>query len=250
LLSLLVEFSERGPTFVSARIRSIELQLQQVIEGRAGGDTLDEAADQARRLLASLASMSLQVRDLMPELSRSETTAQFARQWFERYVGRFFIGDYADLHKADHPLARRSAILAMARQLEGGASRERLLAWYADHMAGGDAGRADARLERSLRRLRELERIDEHLARLHDGLPRLPAARARPPGRVAAPRHPRRPAGTGRRAAHAGRTRRADGRSATAPAPAQAEADPAQRQHRAAAHARATGPAGAAAADE
>ncbi len=170
LLSLLVEFSERGPTFVSARIRSIELQLQQVVEGRAGGDTLDEAADQARRLLASLASMSLQVRDLMPELSRSETTAQFARQWFERYVGQFFIGDYADLHKADHPLARRSAILAMARQLESGTLRERLLAWYAEHLAGGDAERPDGRLQRSLRRLRELERIDEYLARLDEDM--------------------------------------------------------------------------------
>ena len=170
LLSLLIEFTERGPTFVSARIRSIELQLQQVLEGRAGGDTLDEAADQARRLLASLASMSLQVRDLMPELSRSETTAQFARQWFERYVGRLFIGDYADLHKADHPLARRSAILAMARQLEADPLRGRLLAWYAEHLAGGDPDRAEARLQRGLRRLRELERIDEYLARLDEDM--------------------------------------------------------------------------------
>jgi len=170
LLALLIEFTERGPTFVSARIRSIELQLQQVLEGRAGGDTLDEAADQARRLLASLASMSLQVRDLMPELSRSETTAQFARQWFERYVGRFFIGDYADLHKADHPLARRSAILAMARQLEADPLRGRLLAWYTEHLAGGDPDRAEARLQRGLRRLRELERIDEYLARLDEDM--------------------------------------------------------------------------------
>jgi hypothetical protein len=119
-LSTLVEFAEHGPTFVSAKMRSIELQLQQVVEGKAAGDALDEAADQARRLLVSLASMSLQVRDLMPELSKAETTAQFARQWFERYVGQFFIGDYADLHKADHPLARRSAILSMAQQIETG----------------------------------------------------------------------------------------------------------------------------------
>src|SRR5690606_5955449 len=80
LLGTLVEFADRGPTFVSAKIRSIELQLQQVVDRRAGGEALDEAAEQARRLLSSLASMSLQVRDLMPELVRSETTAQFARQ--------------------------------------------------------------------------------------------------------------------------------------------------------------------------
>ncbi len=170
LLSTLVEFSEHGPTFVSAKMRSIELQLQQVAEGKAGGETLDEAADQARRLLVSLSSMSLQVRDLMPELSRAETTAQFARQWFERYVGQLFIGDYAELHRADHPLARRSSILAMAQQLESGPAREGLALWYREHVAGGDAGRAEARLSRSLRRLRELERIDEYLARLDEDI--------------------------------------------------------------------------------
>ena len=167
-LSMLIEFAEHGPTFVSAKVRSIELQLQQVVAGNAFGDALDEAADQARRLLASLSSMSFRVRDLMPELSRSETTAQFAREWFERYVSGFFIGDYADLHKAEHPLARRSAILAMAQQIEGSALHESLLDWYGEHLPGHDAARAEARLQRSLLRLRELERIDEYLGRLDE----------------------------------------------------------------------------------
>ena len=170
LLSTLIEFSEHGPTFVSAKVRSIELQMQQVVDGRAGGDALDEAADQARRLLVSLSSMSLTVRDLMPELSRAETTAQFARQWFERYVAQFFIGDYAELHKGDHPLARRSSILAMTQQVESTRLRERVLGWYREHLAGADADRAEQRLLRSLRRLRELERIDEYLGRLDDDI--------------------------------------------------------------------------------
>ncbi|KLI97920.1 Wadjet anti-phage system protein JetA family protein [Luteimonas sp. FCS-9] len=170
LLSTLVEFAEHGPTFVSAKVRSIELQMQQVVEGAGAGDALDEAADQARRLLVSLSAMSLQVRDLMPELSRAETTAQFARQWFEQYVSRFFIGDYAGLHRADHPLARRSSILAMVQQVETGPRHEALLAWYREHLAGGDDARAALRLARSLRRLRELERIDEYLGRLDDDI--------------------------------------------------------------------------------
>lgn len=170
LLSTLVEFAEHGPTFVSAKVRSIELQLQQVVEGKAFGDALDEAADQARRLLVSLSSMSLKVRDLMPELSRAETTAQFARQWFERYVSSFFVGDYADLHKADHPLARRSAILSMAQQVEGTSLHETMLGWYREHLTGGDNERAELRLQRSLRRLHELERIDEYLGRLDDDI--------------------------------------------------------------------------------
>lgn len=170
LLATLQEFCERGPTFVSARVRSIELQLQQVVDGRAFGDALDEAADQARRLLSALAAMSLQVRDLMPELSRAESTAQFARQLFESYVSQLFIGDYAELHRGDHPLARRSAILASARELSHGALRERLLGWYREHLTAGDGERAELRLQRSLRRLQELERIDEYLARLDEDI--------------------------------------------------------------------------------
>ncbi|WDS36886.1 Wadjet anti-phage system protein JetA family protein [Pseudoxanthomonas sp.] len=170
LLSTLIDFSEHGPTFVSAKVRSIELQLQQVVEGRAGADALDEAADQARKLLVSLSSMSLQVRDLMPELSKAESTAQFARQWFERYVGQFFIGDYADLHRADHPLARRSSILAMVQQIESTGLRDRLQAWYGEHLNGHDPERASGRLQRSLRRLHELDRIGEYLGRLDDDI--------------------------------------------------------------------------------
>lgn len=170
LLATLVEFAERGPTFVSAKIRSIELQLQQVAEGRAGAEALDEAAEQARRLLASLASMSLQVRDLMPELVRAETTAQFARQWFERYVAQFFIRDYADLHRADHPLARRAQILLLVQQIETGPLRQAMLDWYRTHLTDGDGTRAQQRLQRSLMRLRELERIDEYLARLDEDM--------------------------------------------------------------------------------
>lgn len=170
LLSTLVEFAEHGPTFVSAKVRSIELQLQQVVQGKAFGDALDEAADQSRRLLVSLSSMSLKVRDLMPELSRSETTAQFARQWFERYVSSFFVGDYADLHKADHPLARRSAILSMAQQVQAPPLHDVMLGWYREHLTGGDSERAELRLQRSLRRLHELERIDEYLDRLDEDI--------------------------------------------------------------------------------
>lgn len=170
LLASLIDFEEHGPTFVSAKVRSIELQLQQVVEGKAAGEALDEAADQARRLLMLLASMSLQVRDLMPELSKAESTAQFARQWFQRYVSDFFIGDYAELHKTDHPLARRSAILGMAQQIAEAPLRDRVLAWYCEHFSGGDAARAEQRLQRSLQRLQELDRIDEYLQRLDDDI--------------------------------------------------------------------------------
>ncbi len=168
LLNTLIEFTERGPAFLGAKVRSIELQLRQVAEGKAGGDTLDEAADQSRQLLSYVSAVSVQVRDLMPELSKAETTAQFARQLFERYVGELFVGDYADLHKSDHPLARRTSILGMVRDIEYSPLRESLVDWYAARSTAGDRERAELRLQRSLRRLREIDRIDEYLTRLDD----------------------------------------------------------------------------------
>lgn len=170
LLTLMIDFAERGPTFFGAKVRSIELQLSQVVAGKAMGDSLDEAADQSRQLLSHVASISVQVRDLMPELSKAESTALFARRLFERYVGELFVGDYADLHNADHPLARRTSILSMVREIEHGPLRATLLAWYAERAPGGDPALAERRFERSLRRLYEIDRIDEYLGRLDDDI--------------------------------------------------------------------------------
>ncbi|MEQ1511598.1 MAG: Wadjet anti-phage system protein JetA family protein [Lysobacteraceae bacterium] len=170
LLTLLIDFAERGPTFLGAKVRAIELQLNQVIAGKAMGDTLDEAADQSRQLLSHVAAISVQVRDLMPELSKAESTAQFARRLFERYVGELFVGDYAELHNADHPLARRTSILAMVREIEYGPLRAQLLAWYVERAPGGDTALAEHRFQRSLRRLYEIDRIDEYLGRLDDDI--------------------------------------------------------------------------------
>jgi len=170
LLGLMVDFAERGPSFVGAKVRAIELQLQQVLDGKANGDSLDEAADQARQLLTNISAIGVQVRDLMPELSRAESTAIFARRLFERYVGELFVGDYAELHNADHPLARRSSIMAMLREIEHGSQGERLLAWYAERVPEADPALARRRFERSLRRLYEIDRIDEYLHRLDDDI--------------------------------------------------------------------------------
>lgn len=171
LLTTLMDFAERGPAFFGAKVRSIELQLQQVVEGKAGADTLDEAADQSRQLLSYVSAISVQVRDLMPELIKAESTAQFARQLFERYVGELFVGDYAELHNADHPLARRTSILSMVRDIEQADElRGQLIAWYQDRATAGDRVRAEQRLQRSLRRLHEIDRIDEYLGRLDDDI--------------------------------------------------------------------------------
>lgn len=58
----------------------------------------------------------------------------------------------------------------MAQQIESGERRSALRAWYREHVGGGDETRGDQRFARSLRRLRELERIDEYLGRLDDDI--------------------------------------------------------------------------------
>lgn len=166
LLGMLTEFIERGPAFLGAKVKSIELQLQQVVAGHAEGDTLDEAADQARQLLSFVAATSVQVREVMTELAREESTASFARALFERYVSKLFVGDYADLHSADHPLARRASILAMVHEIAHSQIRDRLRDWYRQRLTDGDEARAELRLQRALRRLEEIDRIDEYLDRL------------------------------------------------------------------------------------
>jgi hypothetical protein len=56
----------------------------------------------------------------------------------------------------------------MAQQVEGTELYEVMLGWYREHLTGGDGERAGLRLQRSLRRLHELERIDEYLGRLDE----------------------------------------------------------------------------------
>lgn len=170
LLAALMDFAERGPAYIGAKVRSIELQLKQVVEGHAGADTLDEAADQSRQLLSHVSAIGVQVRDLMPELTRAESTAQFARTLFERYVRELFVGDYAELHREDHPLARRTSILSMVREIEHSQRRADMVQWYCDRATQGDRERAEQRLQRSLRRLYELDRIDEYLQRLDEDI--------------------------------------------------------------------------------
>lgn len=170
LLSELIEFAERGPTFLSAKIQAVELQLRHVLDGNGGGDTLDEAAATARQLLSFVASLGVQVRDVMAELSQAASTAAFARTLFDQYVAKLFVGDYAQLRSTDHPLTRRTAILAMVQDLRAGPRHAQLLDWYKQHLSGGDAERAAERLNRSLRRLAEIDRVDEYLGRLDDDI--------------------------------------------------------------------------------
>lgn len=167
-LNQLVAFAEKGPVFLRGKVRSIDGILQQVLEGEAEGDSVGEAADQARRLLEHVASAGTNVRDLIDSFGTEIPTAEFVRQFCSVYIERFFIGDYSELRNAqDHPLAKQQSILDAAVELRhNSAVRSRLLQWYEAKRSPDDKAKALRLYERDIDRILELMKLDEHLQRL------------------------------------------------------------------------------------
>ncbi|WP_447754582.1 Wadjet anti-phage system protein JetA family protein [Pseudomonas nicosulfuronedens] len=169
LLTQLISFADTGPVFVSGKIRSIDAAISQVLSGEAGGDSLQEAAEQCRNLLVHIRNTGISVRDFMTSISAEGTTAEYVRKFFLHYVEQVFIGDYKELRTQEHPLSKRPQILAAVEQIsEQREHRQRLLEWYVGRLANGDKARGEAAFERDLSRLNELSRIEEYLERLDD----------------------------------------------------------------------------------
>lgn len=172
-LGTLIGFAEAGPVFVSGKIRSIEDCLSHVISGEAGGDSLREAADQARNLIEHIRNTGANVRDLMESLDPNQPTASYVRSFFSDYVEQVFIGDYRELKTRDHPLSRRQIVIDAAERLSHDRERRAtLIDWYAKKLCGGDREEAASRLERDFRRILELSLIEEYLERLDEELTR------------------------------------------------------------------------------
>lgn len=143
-LTLLVSFAETGPVFVSGKIRSIDANLQLVAEGKGAGDSLAEAAEQARNLLEHVRNTSTTVRDLMKSMGKEITTAQFVQRFFGDYIERVFIGDYRELRTHEHPLSRRPQILRRIEDIYSSEElRKSLIAWYETKRCPGNTRRAE-----------------------------------------------------------------------------------------------------------
>lgn len=173
LMETLQNFIEFSPPAVGAKMRSIEGALQRVLTSRQPGADLDEAAAQARQLVGAMASMGVRVRELMRGLTADVTTAQALRRIFDVYIAEIYMADYAQLTGADHPLARKSAVIALANEIDLGDHRGRLVAWYAEHRTSGNLEQAEDRLKRTLRRIKDLNRLQDFLDRLEDDLRRM-----------------------------------------------------------------------------
>lgn len=168
-LTFMITFAETGPIFVSGKIRSIDINIQQILEGNADSDTLAESADQARNLLEHVRNTGTTVRDIMEALSKETATAQYVRQFFNQYIEQVFIGDYRELRTKEHPLSRRPQIIRAVEELqESEHHRNRLIGWYESKRCSGDRKRAELMFEKDIQRLLDLRRIDEYLERLDD----------------------------------------------------------------------------------
>ncbi|WP_321781678.1 Wadjet anti-phage system protein JetA family protein [Burkholderia pyrrocinia] len=172
-LAVLVSFAETGPVFLSGKIRSIDLNLQQIIEGKAEGDTLSETAEQTRNLLDHVRNTGTNIRDIMESLSAEMTTGDYVRRFFSDYIEQVFIGDYRELRTKEHPLSRRQQIIRTVEELSSSdAHRNRLITWYETKRCSGDRQKAEVLFEKDIHRLIELNRIGEYLDRLDDEIRR------------------------------------------------------------------------------
>lgn len=175
LMETLIAFIDQAisPPEAGAKMRSIEATLQRIATSTQPGADLDEAASQARQLVGAMSAMGLRVREVMKDLTAEVTTAQALRKIFEEYISKTYIADYAELTGPDHPLARKSAVVALANEIALGQQRERLITWYSQHRTHGNTTLAEDRFFRTIKRIKDLNRIQDYLSRLDDDLRRM-----------------------------------------------------------------------------
>lgn len=172
-LNQLVSFATDGPIFVAGKIRSIDFLMQDAVKEGGDGTSITEAAKQTRSLLEHIRNTGTNVRELMEALGKATSTADFVQRFFLDYVERVFIGDYRELRTREHPLARRGQILSCTQAISDSATRRaELLIWYEKSLTKGNRDKAQVLLERDLRRLFDLEHIDDYLNRLDDEIRR------------------------------------------------------------------------------
>jgi hypothetical protein len=175
-LAELIKFAERGPIFVSGKIRLIADSMSYVSSGdpnKATGENLREAATLSRELIEHIRNTGTNVRDLIDALDPDMPTSQYVRAFFQDYIVQMFIGDYRELRTKEHPLSRRRQIIETAETISLDMERRAaLIGWYAQYFANGSRTDAETMMERDLARVCELSRIEEYLDRLDEELRR------------------------------------------------------------------------------
>lgn len=168
LFTALVDFSHHEPEFLSGRVRSILLNLKEVLGGDAPG-AYAEAARQAKDVISHIVNTGCRIQDLMDALVKMDSAPAFVRGFFEDYIERVFIGDYSEFRTHNHPLQHRAEILRLTFQIEHEpARRQSLIDWYASKQTKGDTIRAEMLYERDTRLLKRLREVEDQLRRLDE----------------------------------------------------------------------------------
>ena len=171
-LEVLQQFAEEGPKLVGGKVQVIYNNLQAIErEPTAQAAALHETAAEARRLLSSLSSTSVRVREVMERLSEEDSTAGYVTAFFRDYVSSIYIRDYHEMRTQNHPLRHRHDILRIARHLrDDKVVREALIEGYTKSAVGRNHAEAEAHFERDIARLLKFEQIQIYLDRLDESI--------------------------------------------------------------------------------
>lgn len=172
LFTMLNEFAWQEPEYIGGQVRSILLNLRSVTEDTTDPNACSAyqtAAKQARQCMAHIVNTGCRVQDLMEGLVELESARDFVHGFFTDFVERVYIADYSELRTRNHPLQYRGQIIEKTYALQDHEpSRERLIAWYVEHIGKGDRERGEAVYLRDTQQLLRLNNIEDHLARLDE----------------------------------------------------------------------------------
>lgn len=164
----LSDFATQEPEFLGSKVRSIYLNLEAAV-AKDQVDAYVEAAKQAKQCMAHIANTGCQVHDLMEVLLAADSASDFLRGFFEQYVEKVFIADYAELRTKNHPLQHRARIIQLTLQIEHDkARRDAIIDWYQVKRCAGDRIKAEMLYERDNRQLLRLRDVEAQLQRLDE----------------------------------------------------------------------------------
>lgn len=161
------QFVTEGPQLFGGNVLLVYNQLKSVAQdpkGQAGGFV--SAAQLCVRLINSLNSTTLRVRDLMKELTQETETPVFVRRFFSEHISELYVRDFKQLRTENHPLRLRYEIIEIVNSVAlEGPGRVALLQGYAE-LPGNRPGEEEELLERDVQRFRRLLDVEKFLERM------------------------------------------------------------------------------------
>lgn len=167
-------FAEDGATIVAGEVQMIQSSLEAAYRDPEGHSAaFAAAAKKTRELITHLNHTSVRVQELMVHLAKSDTTADYLRDFFESYVSQIFIADYHQLRTKNHPLHSRNDILERVAMIRHDPTKYAALKrGYLNHRSGSTVADVERQVEKDFRRLQRFDHVEVYLDRLDAGVAR------------------------------------------------------------------------------